>query len=430
MNRSSRPAGRRLIVIAALAAILTMGIVSSASAVMQNNPVWQSGGTKLTFGKAYSTSGNSISGLNLKWISAGHEFWAQCQSLSAKGTLENPAAGKAGTLASSSGTFEKCELVFGAEIECEIPSQLPVTFENTALTNETYSQGGLVLKGTLAPFKTSGCKGGTFPYEWKISFTAKGYESGNLGEQFFPQSTNAVTVNLGSSATMEFGMRLVNGGNVATVTQEEVEVAPYGRNWYVGGAGRPGEGARTLIAAGSPFAIAGGSAGLTMESVISGVTLNVGCAAGSPSGSVENPKSGEGTASIALSLSSCAVAQPAGKGCVVETGAINTGSLAGTVAGGSPPLLQLAPTGGSPIATFKVSGCAGSKALTALNGSYELKGNLLVYPQMFAGAKKGSWSIPSSKNGTGSGITLRGQAATVSGEVVAESSGGEVVTMG
>jgi len=434
MTIKPRSAGRQLLIAVPLALILSLGLISSASAAPQKIPIWRNGTDQLAYGKAISASGESVWGLNLHWTSGGPtlHFGMQCETLSASGVVENSAYGKPGTLSNPKGTFKGCALTESPTKECTVPKEIPVTFQTTTLSNAVYSQGGMNLKGNLE-FKTT-CPEGYWPYTWKVSIDAQGYESGFVGEQIFPEETSKVTVsNAYPDATIEFDMGLQSAtlkneeGRISIGIHEIAEIT-YGHHWYTGGA-RYGEAPKTLVPAGTPLAITKGSASATFESTQVGLLMKINCS-GSVEGSVENPVGGgDGTSNITYNFSSCAVVLPAGSGCTIEGGAIKTGALPGLISDplAERPLLKFSPSSGTVIATFNLTGCTPAE----LNGLYKMTGSFYVYPQLNSGLLPGSWSIPISKNPKSGGpLRIRNQGASASGEVTAETSSGLLVTMG
>jgi hypothetical protein len=422
---------RRLTIAGALVMIVGMAAATAASAATKV-PIWSSGGTHLPFGEEVSFSGSSVSGLNLKWNASGIPIWIQCENLSASGKVENYASGKPGTLTPGGPfAFKGCQLVEpGESTKCSVPSELPVEVQSGELTNTPYSSGGLNLKNLYMTFYISGCSGGVFNnFQWKVLASPTGNEGTGAwpGEILFPEGT-AVTVNGVYKGEMEFGLNVQGSGfTPIKVTEEEISEpsTPGHHYWYTGGGMRKGEGPRTLVTPGSPLSITGVTNSINLEATISGVATKISCSgAGSTTGSVENP-TGEknGIASASFGFVGCTVPKPEKKSCVVEGGTISTNSLAGALSGGEWPLLQFKPTT-SPIATFKVTGCT----VGALNGTYTLDGSLFVSAYL-SGNPLGAWSIPSASNKAGSGLTLRGQPASASGQVTAETSKGEVITL-
>jgi hypothetical protein len=439
MTIKVKPFLRRLTVVGASVMIIGLIAASAASATVKV-PIWSSGGTHLPFGTETSFSSTSVSGMNLKWKWGTVPFWIQCEKLSASGTVENYASGKPGTLAEpaseSAYKFKGCAVVEVGEqtawggTTCSVPSEIPVDFFPSELANTPYPNGGLKLSNFIFGFKINWCPGLVFHnYQWNVTGTPTGNEGQGAwpGEVLFPEET-PVKVNGSLNGEIDFGLRLESGGTPIEITEEEITDpnTPGHHYWYTGGGMRKGEGPRTLVPPGSPLAITGGPSSLNLESIQAGVTTLISCSgAGSTTGSVENP-AGEkdGIANTSFGFTGCTVVKPEKKSCTVTGGSISTASLPGSLSGaGEWPLLLFKAASG-PMATFNVTGCT----IAALNGPYELKGNLFASPYLNAG-KLGLWSIPAESNKAGSGLTLRGQKTSASGSVTAETSEGEVVTL-
>ena len=426
---------RHLAVVGALIAVAGLLAASTAAAKTTNVPIWTSGGTNLPFGSQVSFSGSSLSGMNLKWTSSGIPIWIQCETLSASGTVEDYASGKAGTLTPGAPyKFEGCQVVqVGKQTAennttCQVPSEIPLEHTSGELTNTPYSGGGLKLSGLYMTFQINGCPGGAFEhYTWKLAGSPTGNEGAGAwpGEVLYPEGT-AVTLS-GVSGEMQFGLRLQDGSGAPIVIAEE-EISdpntPGHHYWYTGGGMRKGEGPRTLVTPGSPLTITGASNAITLEATISGLLVKIVCGgSGSTTGTVENP-AGEldGVANASFGFGGCTVAKPEGKSCTVEGGSITTASMPGTLYG-TGTLLDFTPTSGT-IATFEVGGCT----IGSLNGSYKLKGSLFAQGVLDT-SLPGKWSIPYSENQGKGLLKLRGQAASAAGSVSAETSGGEAVTL-
>jgi hypothetical protein len=433
--------GRRLAMAGALVMIIGL-VAASAASASTKVPIWTSGGTHLPFGTETSFSASSIHGMNLKWNAGGIPIWIQCETLSASGTVEDYASGKPGTLNPTPGTpfkFKGCHVVEVGEqtawsgTTCSVPSEIPLEINSGELTNTPYANGGLKLFNLYMTFQINGCPGGIFQnFEWKV--VGVGGPTGNEGqgawpgEVLFPEGT-AVTLNSGYKGEIEFGLNIQGAGfTPIKIAEEEITEpnTPGHHYWYTGGGMRKGEGPRTLVTPGSPLAISGGSNTINLEASIAGVATKISCSgSGSTTGSVENP-SGEkdGIASASFGFGGCTVVKPEKKSCAVEGGSISTVSLAGSLYGAAQwPPLQFKPAS-DPIATFNVTGCT----LAALNGKYELKGSLFVSPYLNS-EKPGMWAIPYGENHGKGFFTMRGQPASASGEVTAETSKGEAVTL-
>ncbi|MFL5872252.1 MAG: hypothetical protein ACJ75T_02095 [Solirubrobacterales bacterium] len=415
---------------------------ATASATPTNIPVWKSGGAVLQYKTPSTISGQSLLGLSVKYQGfGGSTIWVSCKSLSlSNGKVENPAAGKPGTLANTTwatqgpeGAFEGCQLLqygektLGKGLECTIPSKLPVETGVGTLTNLASPAGGLEFKTRIKTFEVW-CP--TFSAPWQFTLTGIGSEvepeNPSLeGQQYFSPKATKVEANFGGWGEASYWIALKDAKYPIKVGQLAYEESASSDRWYRGGAGRSGEGSRTLITGGVPTSLSGGSANLSLEFNNGGYQTQVVCSAGSVSGSVENPAgSGPGTASVGLSLTGCSVPKPAGSNCTLVGSTITTKTLAGKVKSGSAPsILELTPPSGE-IGTFTLTGCTKPE----MNHAYTISGQLFAQPQMNSGKQLGAWSIPPSLNGS---VYLKvfGQKATASGEVIAEA-GGEAVTMG
>lgn len=444
---SSQQRGR-LFALAVLAVLGILGIASAvASATPTNIPSWRSGGATLPWGVSESAGAESIAGLNLRYDStSGPAVGVDCSTLSVTGRIENPGAGKAGTLVNSfnsavgpTGAFQECQLVeFGEKsivegLECTIPKT--ATFESTpgVLTDEASPAGGLKLTAYLN-FPVSCPSGYAFTYKFTLSGIGEELWSGQ--EMFSAKATKlegyAGPVN-GTTTTGQasFGLGLADSHGPVTVGQLAYEApeSTSGNHWYRGGAFRNmSEGLRTLLGAGAPTTLSGGAASLNLEFNSSGVNIVVTCNSGGVTGSVENPAGGgAGVANLTVGFTGCTVASPSGIGCIINGGAFTTKALPGTVKSASEswPIVKLG-TEGSEIASFTMSGCS----VGALNHIYRVKGPLFVQAQMKAAKTTGSWLIPIALNRNTTGfLTINGQSASASGELTVEA-GGEVVTMG
>jgi hypothetical protein len=438
MTRKAKPLGR-FTVVGALIAVIALCAASSASASTKV-PVWSSGGTNLTYGSEVAFSGGSVSGLTLKWTWSGVPFWVQCNSLSANGTVENYASGKAGTMkpaAENALKFKGCVLIQAGEVQtiwnnttCSVPAEMPAEIKSGELTNTPYTSGGLKLTNFSMSFYINNCPGG---FLQNLLWTASGSFTGNEGkgawpgEVLFPEGTS-VTVNNGATkGEINFGLNVQGAGPTPIkIAEEEITEpsTPGHHYWYTGGGQRKGEGPLTLVTPGTPLTITGGFNSMTIEGRVAGVSTTVSCSgAGSTSGTVENP-AGEkdGIANVSFATAGCAVTKPTGKSCVVKGGGFTTSSLPGTLSGTEWPLLQLKPAG--EFANITLEKCT----VAGMNNTFPLSGLFYVSPYMNL-SNAGRWSIPTEANKSGSGLTWAGQQASIRGEVTAETAGGVAVTL-
>jgi hypothetical protein len=425
-----RSRGRRLLLAVPLALLLGLVAAGSAWASTTNVPIWQSGGSAIPFGTSRSLSGGqSIAGLTLNWENSGEFYYLSCEGLKTTGSVENFASGKSGTYSNTVSAFNTCWVWTEETYETCALSHAPTLQGATGELSDEGSSAVLNVKGTIA-INLAGCGNTT----WSTQFSGTLVPGWQEGE-FWVSKAIPVTLNGGSAhgELAGLGLKMQSGTTPISVAQEAVENGPFtGTHWYSGGASRNrGEKARALLAAGHAVSLFKGSTSLAVESVIGGVTVKLACTGmGSVGGSVENPTGGgKGTAQLAFEFSGCEVVTPVGGVCTVLGGGFTTGSLSGTQieeVGG--PLLQLEPVGTTTIAKVEIEG---SGCPSALRGSLSLTGKLMAKPQMEAGAKRGSWLLPSAKNKTSvSGLKFRGQTASASGEITAETLEHEIVTLG
>ena len=443
MSMKARSAARRFALLGALTMIVGLGAASAASATQV--PVWTQNGTHIPFGTEKSFSGSSVRGMNLQWTQSGLHIWIQCQALSVSGSVEDYASGKAGTLTPKApweaGTFKACGVVEVGEGQtaynnttCSVPKEIPFKYTSGSLTNSPYSSGGLKLSGLEIEFMINGCPQRVYEgLTWRFWGDVNGNEGHGAwpGEVVFPEGT-PLSVNAGgSAASIEFGMNIHDSTPTPIIIGEEEIVEPHNPGhhyWYTGGAQRRGEGARTLVASGSPLALKGSGDSLTIEGTLAGVKTTVACSSGNTSGSVENPAGGgNGTASVSFALTGCSVVKPEGKSCVVEGGAITTYTMPGALqkAEASAPM-QLTGAGGingEMLALVKIRSCT----IGALNNDFPLTGKLLVSPYLSL-ASPGKWLVSKSQNETSKLLFFGGNSATASGLLSAESSSGAAVT--
>lgn len=433
MPKYVRSVARTFALMGALTMIIGLVAASAASAATQV-PVWSSNGSRLPFGSETSFSGTAVSGLNLKWTLSGAQFWIQCNTLSASGTVENYAYSRAGTLKPSAGSkFTGCRVAQVGEeyainnTPCSVPAEIPVEYSSGELTNTPYSSGGLKLSKISLSFKISNCPEHLYEsITWKFTGSPTGNEGHGAwpGEILFPEGTPLTVNSGGSGAEAEFGLKVQAAGfTPIKVTEEELTEPsnPGHHYWYTGGAGLiRGEGAQTLVAAGSPLTVKGSGvkSNIVIEGALSGVKTTISCAEGTTAGSVENPAGGaDGTASLTLGFSGCNVLKPEGKSCYVKGGGFSSEPLSGTLATAETPVLKLTAPGA--LAKITIAGCT----LTSLNNWFPLSGSLLVSPTLNL-ERRGSWAIPNSQTE----LKFGGNKASASGLIGAETTSGEAVT--
>jgi hypothetical protein len=112
--------------------------------------------------------------------------------------------------------------------------------------------------------------------------------------------------------------------------------------------------------ASQPIAVSGsGTGGYIIRHSYSGVSLREECVGSTGSGSLTNSENYVSVGAYAVSLSNCAVAQPAATGCKVSGGAISLAALKGSTSAYSlKGEMTLSPeTGGSPVAEFYLENC-------------------------------------------------------------------------
>ncbi len=156
-----------------------------------------------------------------------------------------------------------------------------------------------------------------------------------------------------------------------------------------------------------------GKGGLTkLHSVISGVEVELQSTSLTGTGTMENmlkaaePLKGEHTANGTgiIKYAGVTVTKPAGKGCVVTGGAVETKELKATTSEQAMGL-KFEPASGTLFAEFNVTGCT----IAALNGKYEVKGSVVGEPV-------GTGTVTTAAGTTAQGtLTLRGQKAGIDG---------------
>jgi hypothetical protein len=444
MRIKARSAARRFAFFGALTMIIGLGVASAASAAQV--PIWTQNGTHLPFGTEVSFSGQSLTGLDLQWTQGGGHYLVECETLSASGKVEDYASGKAGTLKPvavppwnfASGVFKGCVLVEMNSVEtvwtnstCKVPKEIPVNYTTGDLTNSPYSTGGLKLSKVEMTFIISGCpQGMNEGIEWRFWGDVSGNEGHGAwpGEVLFPETPVSMNMS-GSGATIEFGMNIHDGTPTPIKIAEDEIVAPHNPGhhyWYKGGAQRRGEGAQTLVAAGTPQAIKGNGGSLSIEGSLSGVKTKISCSGSTTTGSVENPAGGgDGTASVSFSFTGCTVPVPAGKSCYIEGGGFTTSTMPGVLqkAEAFAPLKLAGVGGGENIATVRIRGCT----VSALNNNFPLTGWLVVSPYLGL-SNPGMWFVDKTQTESTNLLKLGGNKANASGTLGAETTGGEAVT--
>lgn len=429
MQMKLKSAAHRLVMCGALTLLFSLGVASAASAT--NVPIWTQNGTHVPFGTELPFSASAVSGMDLTWKAAGGlPFAVQCETLSASGKIEDYASGKAGTMKVSGAQFEGCRVLEVGEqtawkgTTCSVPSNIPLEVSSGTLTNTPYSGGGLQLPNISIRLWIKNCPGGIFgTTEWHFTGSPTGNEGHGAwpGEVLFPTGT-ALSMNSGGyEAKIDFGLNVEASGTKHYVIAEEEIVDPHTpghRYWYQGGGMRRGEGARTLIPAGSPTAIKGSGNGLTIQGILSGVGTTIYCSGGSTAGSVENP-AGEknGTVGVTLGYTGCSVVEPAGRGCIVEGGAISLEPLTGVLSSPSWAYLSLSTTAPR-LAVIPISGC---KENIPPTNKYPLKGPLTLSQSAI-----GSWGISKVQNEKT--LLFGGQVASAYGMVFAENNAGELIS--
>ncbi|HEX7245613.1 MAG TPA: hypothetical protein VF245_08620 [Solirubrobacterales bacterium] len=169
----------------------------------------------------------------------------------------------------------------------------------------------------------------------------------------------------------------------------------------------------TIAAKGNPISFA---------TIQSGISTPFTCETEVLSPSLENPSGGaNGVGNAEIKYKGCKAEGTWGeKGCKVSNTASPVTKLELAIVEGK-TRVQLTPKEGESFATFTVSGCAGSKALEALNGTWSLTGSAY-----------GLYSNASSKieltSATTTGLKLRGQSATAVGSIVLETTAGGYIS--
>lgn len=450
MSIKLKSAGRRLTLLIMLTVVVGLGAASAASATQ--TPVWTQNGTHIPFGTEVSYGASAVTGMNLQWTQGGMHYWIQCQTLSASGTVEDSGPGKAGTLKPTSsveaGHFQGCNVVEVGEIQtawnnttCSVPKEIPLKFASGALANTPYAGGGLKLSGLEIEFVISNCPAHFIEgLNWRFWGDVNGNEGHGAwpGEVLFPEGTPLSMNASGSGANIDFGMNIHDAGftpiiigeekdekeiEEEEIAEEEELLNPGHHYWYTGGAGRKGEGARTLVPAGSPLAIAGSGDSISIEGSLSGVKTKVSCSNGTTAGSVENPAGGgNGTASVSFTFTGCTVPVPAGRSCYIEGGTIKTETMAGSLAAAetfAPMKLTASPR----LALISIRGCT----ISSLNNNFPLTGTLMVSPYLRSGLP-GVWAMFKSQNEASKLLKFGGVTAWAAGLLRAETAAGEAVT--
>jgi hypothetical protein len=133
------------------------------------------------------------------------------------------------------------------------------------------------------------------------------------------------------------------------------------------------EGVETEITATSAKTAAGTTAGEVskLKGALSGVVTEVQCKTVHGIGHLKNgPSSVSGTG--ILTYSECEVTLPAGKGCKVTGGKVETKNLAATTAGQAANQLLFKPNAGTEFASIPIEGCS----IPALNNTFPVTGEL------------------------------------------------------
>lgn len=110
-----------------------------------------------------------------------------------------------------------------------------------------------------------------------------------------------------------------------------------------------------------------------LRGAISGVVTEVQCTIVEGLGKATNAAasvSGTGT----LEYSGCTVTQPAGKGCVVSGGRVNTKKLAATTVGQAANTVRFTPFEGTEFASIKIESCS----VEPLNNTFSVTGSLVA----------------------------------------------------
>ena len=419
---------RRSALAAVLALFAVLAVTGPASASAEKIPVWTSGGTPLKFGSEVNFSGESNGGMNLRWTNSGVPYWIQCSTLSASGKVENYASGKAGSASYLAGAFKGCVLVqagtyfFGGEpTTCQLPSEIPVEFTASQLSNSPYPGGGLPLEFRNTETWIKNCAAGARVQLFGTAVAREG-QGQAPGEVEVPAAAQNIRVGL-VNAEIEFSMKVRGAGDVPLVIgQDEVSYpsTPGHYYWYTGGNQRRGEGPRKLVAAGSPLAITGGTNTLTIETTVGGLPTLITCSgSGKTSGSVENPSGGaNGIANASITFTGCTVPKPENFNCTIPNGEIVLGPMSGALAATAPYPLLLFTAPAETLSNISFTGCK----VGSFNINHPLKGTLPVNPYASLGAR---WLIPKDLNNSYQ-LRFYGQKATVSGEVTVEHEGSAV----
>jgi len=431
---------RRLTLIGMAVAVVALLSASAASATT-NVPVWTSGGTPLNFGKEVAFKGTSSTGVDLKFTSAGVEYWIQCEKSSGEGVVENYASGKPGTLTANpkagSVKLQNCYVVQIGESwtqlghnNCKVPSEIETKLGAGELTNTPYASGGLKLSSMSFSFNITNCPELVNPnITFSVTATNITGEEGPgalPGEVIFPEGTPVTLFGGMVNGEIHFALQVNDTGSTPIVIGQEEIVAPSNPGhhyWYIGGGMRKGEGPRTLVTPGTPLSITGGTNTLNIETIIGGVSLTIACSgSGKASGTVENPAGEQdGIASATFGFTGCTVTKPSA--CTVEGGGFSTVPMSGALL----PVETWPPLGFKGVTTkLAEMTITGSKCPAALKALSTLTGTLAVSPYLNPSLPE-RWRIFKEDNKGGT-IKFRGQNATVSGDLTVEHEG-EIVTL-
>jgi hypothetical protein len=437
MNSRHRRGGLSAL-LAAVAVLVALTTAATASAATPYGQ-WRSGGDFVPYGKATTTSANSIVGFNYRsTFSGSNPVWVTCAGLQMSGSVENPGREHAGLVSGGpTSMWHDCELVEYGQFrssessECHIGKELPAVFQPGELE---VVNGVPRLRAAARISFTVECPKFTAP--WVLELSGTGNEVGEGAGQFsLPNSQvrgiNGVGVPPGAEA--QWGVGFANAAGPISAGVYTAPEASQGSHWFLGGAKRSAkEGQQRFIKEGSPLTLTGGTGSFVLESVQSGLSTSLTCA-DHLQGTVENPAGGgPGVANVTLAFGACQFGiinqgKFETRECAVQGSGFTTRALAGTVTEPeeSYPTLTLSPSGSNPIGEFTVSGCK----ITALNHSYVLTGKLKVKAQMSGGESPGEWHLGSLNSKSAGSLFLFGQLAGASGSMYAEV-GGEVVTMG
>jgi hypothetical protein len=149
---------------------------------------------------------------------------------------------------------------------------------------------------------------------------------------------------------------------------------------------------------GSNETTAGATDVTKLKATINGISTEIQAKVTTGSGWMENKKEGAGDPNPGehfaighgtITYTAAEVTAPAGKGCTVSTdidplnmgepGVVHTEPLKATTTGQG-DALKFEPTTGSIFTRFYITGCAGSEALVALNGTYTVTGSVIGTP--------------------------------------------------